>query len=74
MDHDSVGLCGLPEITNLRIQRPLEGRPRSAAVYIIGEALVACDDVGVVQDSQDGRHHQITRSETVTVEERFVAE
>jgi hypothetical protein len=74
MGHDSVGLCGLPEIANLRIECPPEGRPRAAAVYISGETLVACDDVGVVQDSQHGRHHQITRRETVTIEERFVAE
>src|SRR6478672_4745497 len=69
-----LGLCSLPEITNLRIERSLEGRPRGAAFDIGGEALLACDDVGVLQDSQHGRHHQITPSEAVTIEVRFVAE
>src|SRR5438876_1618854 len=65
------GLCSLPEITNLRIERSLEGRPRGAASDICGETLLACDNVGVIQDSQHGRHHQITRSETVTIEVGF---
>src|ERR1700738_3184145 len=69
----NLGLCSLPEITNLRIERALEGRPRGAAFDIRGEALLACDDVGVLQDSQHSRHHQITRSEAVTVKVRFVA-
>jgi hypothetical protein len=69
----NLGLCSLPEITNLRIERALEGRPRGAAFDIRGEALLACDDVGVLQDSQRSRHHQITRSEAVTVKVRFVA-
>src|SRR6266511_5889913 len=64
----NLGLCSLPEITNLRIERALEGRPRGAAFDIGGEALLACDYVGVLQDSQHGRHHQITRSEAVTIE------
>ena len=63
----------LPEITNLRIERAPEGRPRGAAFDIRGEALLACDDVGVLQDSQHSRHHQITRSEAVTVKVGFVA-
>src|SRR4051812_21734653 len=66
-------LCGLPEITNLRIERALEGRPRGAALDIRGEALLACDDVGVLQDSQHSRHHQIARGEAVTVKVGFVA-
>src|ERR1700674_5594328 len=77
LDHDGwpgVGLCSLPKITHLRIERWLEGRPRGAAFDIGGEALLACDDVGVLQDSQHGRHHQITRSEAVTIEVGFVAE
>jgi hypothetical protein len=77
LDHDSarsLGLCSLPEITNLRIERSLEGRARGAAFDIGGEALVACDDIGVLEDSQHGRHHQITRSEAVTIEIGFVAE
>src|SRR2546430_7753191 len=69
----NLGLCSLPEITNLRIERALEGRPRGAAFDIRGEALLACDDVGVLQDSQHSRHHQITRSEAVTVKVGFVA-
>src|ERR1700693_2202722 len=56
------------------ILRWWEGRARGAAFDIGGEALLACDDVGVLQDSQHGRHHQITRSEAVTVEVGFVAE
>src|SRR5262249_33156473 len=65
-------LCRRPEITNLSIQRSLEGRPSSTAVDVSGEALVACDDVGVFQNSQHGRHHQITRSEALAVEVGFV--
>ena len=45
----------------------------STAVDVSGEALVACDDVGVFQYSQHGRHHQITRSEALVVEVGFVA-
>jgi len=39
LDHDGgpIGLCSLPEITNLRIERSLEGRPRGAAFDIGGE-------------------------------------
>src|SRR5437764_4615522 len=69
----NLGLCSLPEITNLRIERALEGRPRGAAFDIRGETLLACNDVGVLQDSQHSRHHQITRSEAVTVKVGFVA-
>ena len=54
---DSLDLCSVPEIANLRVERTLEGRPRGAAVDVGGEALFACDDVGVLQDSQHGRHH-----------------
>src|SRR5260370_3274000 len=76
LDHDGgpIGLCSLPEITNLCIERSPEGRPRGAASDIGGEALLACDAVGVLQNSQHGRHHQITRSEAVTIEVGFVAE
>jgi putative SOS response-associated peptidase YedK len=35
---------------------------------------VACDDVGVFQNSQHGRYHQITRSEALAVEVGFVAD
>ena len=52
-----LGLCSVPEIANLRIERTLEGRPRGAALDVGGEALFARDDVGVLQDSQHGRHH-----------------
>jgi hypothetical protein len=69
-----MSLCSLPEITNLRIECSLEGRPSGAAFDIGGEALLACHDVGVLQDSQRGRHHQITRGDTVTIKVRFVAE
>lgn len=34
-----------------------------AAYDIGGEALLACDDVGVFQNSQHGRRHQITRGD-----------
>src|ERR1700738_3790564 len=70
----SFRLCGHPEISNLRVQRALEGRPRGAAFDIGCEALVACDDVGVLQDSQHRRHHQIACRETVAIEIRLVAE
>ena len=67
-----MSLCS-PEITNLRIECSLEGRPSGAAFDIGGEALLACHDVGMLQDSQRGRH-QITRGETVTIKVGFVAE
>src|SRR6202048_3265077 len=55
----NLRLCNLPEITNLRIERALEGRPRGAAFDIRYEALLACDDVGVLQDSQHSRHRHM---------------
>src|SRR6202047_1409288 len=67
------GYAAFLKMTNLRIERAPEGRPRGAAFDIRGEALLACDDVGVLQDSQHSRHHQITRSEAVTVKVGFVA-
>src|SRR5437870_3559655 len=44
-----------------------EGGPRRAAVDIGGEALVAGDDVGVLQDAQHCRHHEIASREAVAV-------
>ena len=43
-----LGLGSVPEIANLRIERTLEGRPRRATFDVGGEALFACDDVGVL--------------------------
>ncbi len=67
-------LCGSLEVLDLRIERALERRPRGAALDVGGEARVARDDVGVLQDAQDGRHHQIAGGEAVAVEIRPVAE
>ena len=53
-DGGSIGLCSRSEITNLRVERSPEGSPCGAAFDIGGEALLACDDVGVLQDSQHG--------------------
>jgi hypothetical protein len=39
------------EISQLRIERALEGRARRAALDIGSEALVARDDVGALEDS-----------------------
>jgi hypothetical protein len=50
-------LCSIFEISNLRIERTLEGRPRGAALDIGCEAFVARDDVGVFQGTQHRRHH-----------------
>jgi hypothetical protein len=68
-----LGLCSISEITDLRIECSLVGRARGAAFDIGGEAFLACDDIGVLQDSEHSRHHQITRSEAVTIEIGFVA-
>jgi hypothetical protein len=61
-------LCSVFEISNLRIKRTLEGRPRGAAFDIGCEALVARDDVGVLEGSQHRRHHQIAGREAVAIE------
>jgi hypothetical protein len=42
--------CSVFKISNLRIKRTLEGRPRGAAFDIGCEALVARDDLGVLED------------------------
>ena len=68
------GYAGFPEITDLRIERALEGRPRRAALDVGREAFVALDDVGVLEDAQHGRHHQIASGETIAVEIGLVAE
>ena len=70
----NLGLCSFLEVSNLCIERSLEGGSRGAAFDIRGEALIARDDVGVLQDSQHGRHHQIAGGEAVTIEIRLVAE
>src|SRR3989442_5710057 len=55
-------LRGFPEVSDLCIEGALEGGPRRAAVDIGGEALVAGDDLGVLQDAQHRRHHEIAHS------------
>src|SRR5262249_58569437 len=67
-------LCCLPEIPDLRVVRALEGRPPGAALDVGCEARIACDDVGVLQNPQHRRHHQIAGRETVAIEVGFVAE
>jgi hypothetical protein len=66
--------CSLFEVSNLRIQRTPEGRPRGAAFDIGREALVAGDDVGVIEDPQHRRHHQIAGREVIAIQIRLVAE
>src|SRR5207248_1647345 len=51
--------CRDPEVSNLRVERALEGRPRRAARDILRETLVAGDNVGVLEDAQHRRHHEI---------------
>src|ERR1700754_1008559 len=64
---------GLLEVSNLRGQRALEGGPRLAARDVVRQTLVALDDVGVVEDAQHGRHHQVAGGEAVTIEIGLVA-
>jgi len=48
---------------------------RAGAALDIGcEAPVACDDVGVLEDPQYGRHHEVAGGETVAIEIGLVAE
>src|SRR5262249_34705490 len=63
-----------PEVSDLCIEGALEGGPGRAAVDIGGEALVAGDDVGVLEDSQHRRHHEIASREAVAVKIGLVAE
>src|SRR5450755_2596336 len=49
--------CSFLEISNLRIERAFEGGPRGAAVDVRCQTPVAGDDVGVLEDAQDRRHH-----------------
>src|SRR5262249_37322797 len=67
-------LRGFPEVSDLRIEGALEGGPRRAAVDIGGEALVAGDDVGVLEDAQHCRHHEIASREAIAVKIGLVAE
>src|SRR4026209_212671 len=68
----SGGLCGVLEVSDLRIERTLESGPRGASFDIGGEALVACDDVGVLQDSEHGAHHEFAGREAVAIEKGLV--
>jgi hypothetical protein len=61
LEYFSLLLRRVPEILDLRVERPLEGRPCGAALDISGKAPVARDDIGVLEDSEHYRHHQIAR-------------
>src|SRR5262249_23469961 len=65
---------GLLDISDLRRQRALEGWPRLAARDVVRQPLVALDDVGVIEDAQHGRHHQVASGEALAVEIGLVAE
>src|SRR5262245_19571735 len=65
--------CSHSEVSYLRIERMPEGRARGAALDIGGKALVARDDVGVLEDPEHRRHHQITSGESVAIEIGLVA-
>src|SRR5262249_38795871 len=67
-------LRGFLEVSDLCIEGALEGGPRRAAVDIGGEVLVAGDDVRVLQDAQNRRHHEIASREAVAVEKGLVAQ
>ena len=58
----------LPKVPELRVERPLECRPRGTACDIGRETLVARHDIRVVQDAQHRRHHEIAGSKSVAVE------
>src|SRR5690242_13216816 len=67
-------LRGFPEVSDLCIEGAFEGGPRRAAVDISGEALVAGNDVGVLQNAQHRRHHEIASSEPVAIKIELVAD
>ena len=62
----------LPEVSKLCIERTLERRPARAPLDVVGKTPVARHDVGVVQDAQNCRHHQIAGREPIAIEIGFV--
>src|SRR5215472_8717655 len=65
---------GALEIPQLSRQRTLERGPCRAALDIGPEARLARDDVGVIEDAQYRRHHQIASREVLAIQERLAAE
>ena len=61
------------EIPHLGVECTLEGRPARTPLDVIRETLVARDDIGVFEDSQHRRHHQIAGREAVPIEIGFVS-
>src|SRR5262245_29114488 len=66
--------CSLLEVGHLPIECTFEGRPGGAALDIAGKALVAGDNVGVLENPEHRGHHQIARREAVAIEIGLVAE
>jgi hypothetical protein len=62
--------CSFLEISHLRIERAFESGPRGAAFDVRCQTPVAGDDVGVLQDAQDCRHHKIAGREAIAIETR----
>src|SRR5262245_3368645 len=70
----ALALRSLPKVPELRVERAPECRPCCASLDISCEAPVAGYDVGVAQDAQHGRHHEIARGKAVAVEIGLVAQ
>src|SRR6516162_2043695 len=74
MDAITAKLRRLPKVAELRLERAPKCRTIRTPIDISRKAPVARHDVGVTQNAQYGRHHQVAGGKAVTVKKGLVTE